>query len=200
MPFLKSLLFGIHPNCLFLFLPLQTTLAIQRGNLWDLCLSLACKQNLGRLRAPLLFCKNHRYGFCQVSPWSHTEPQKACLLPQREEPCVGWTWPLCAQGAVRNPSLSSCCSSFCFSPPSESRGSLAGIPFHCSLTVFAGDVAAPVILAVAALHHALGVRIVASTAAHQATAVAATRCLVTIPEEKIKQKQWLKSVGFGDRE
>lgn len=77
------------------------------------------------------------------------------------------------------------------------KSSLADIPFHCSLTVFTGDVAAPVILAVAALHHSIGVHIVASTAAHQTTAVTSTRCLVTIPEEKIKQciSQWGSEIG-----
>lgn len=51
--------------------------------------------------------------------------------------------------------------------------SLADVALHGALTPAAGDVTAPVVLAVAALDHAVCVRVVAASTAHEVTAVAA---------------------------
>lgn len=62
--------------------------------------------------------------------------------------------------------------------------SFADVSLHDPLTLLAGDVAAPVVLAVAALHQLLRVRVVASAAAHQVTAVAAQGGFVALPGER----------------
>lgn len=59
--------------------------------------------------------------------------------------------------------------------------SLADIALHRALTATARDVAAPVVLAVAALNDAVRVRVVAAAAAHEVTAVTAVGCLVALP-------------------
>lgn len=51
--------------------------------------------------------------------------------------------------------------------------SFADVSLHNPVALLAGDVAAPVILAMAAFHQLLRVRVVAAAAAHQVTAVAA---------------------------
>ena len=61
------------------------------------------------------------------------------------------------------------------------RDSFADISLHNPLALLAGDVAAPVVLAVAALHQLLCVGVVATAAAHQVAAVAARRGLVALP-------------------
>ena len=60
-------------------------------------------------------------------------------------------------------------------------GLFADVSLHYPFTLLAGDVAAPVVLAVAALHQFLGVGVVAPPTAHQVTAVAAHRRLVALP-------------------
>ena len=57
--------------------------------------------------------------------------------------------------------------------PRSRMASLADVALHGALTPAAGDVAAPVVLAVAALDHAVCVRVVAASTAHEVTAVAA---------------------------
>lgn len=64
--------------------------------------------------------------------------------------------------------------------------SLADISLHDALTFFAGYIAAPVVLAVAALDQLLRVGVVATTTAHQVTAVTANRCFVALPEKNRK--------------
>lgn len=59
--------------------------------------------------------------------------------------------------------------------------SLADVSLDGVCALLTGDVAAPVVLAVAALHHFLCVRVVASSAAHQIAAVAPARRLVALP-------------------
>lgn len=61
------------------------------------------------------------------------------------------------------------------------RPSLADVALHRALAAAARDVAAPVILAVAALDHAVRVGVVASAAAHEVTAVTAVGRLVALP-------------------
>ena len=65
--------------------------------------------------------------------------------------------------------------------PRSRVASLADIALHGALTPTAGDVAAPVVLAVAALNHTVCVGVVAASTAHEVTAVAAMRCLVALP-------------------
>ena len=60
--------------------------------------------------------------------------------------------------------------------------SLADVSLHDPLALLAGHVAAPVVLAVAALHQLLAVRVVATAAAHQVTAVTAEGRFVALPE------------------
>lgn len=73
-------------------------------------------------------------------------------------------------------------------PPAGLRGSprgcvasLADVALHGALTPTAGDVAAPMVLAVAALDHAVCVGVVAASTAHEVAAVAAMRGLVALP-------------------
>lgn len=54
------------------------------------------------------------------------------------------------------------------------RDSFTHVSLHSPLTLLAGDIAAPVVLAVAALYHLLTVGVIASAAAHQVAAVAPT--------------------------
>lgn len=63
----------------------------------------------------------------------------------------------------------------------EEGASLAHVSLDSPLALFAGDVAAPVVLAVAALHHFVHVGVVAAAAAHKVTAVAAVGGLVALP-------------------
>lgn len=60
--------------------------------------------------------------------------------------------------------------------------SFADVSLHDPLALLAGDVAAPVVLAVAALHQLLCVRVVATAAAHQVTAVTAQGGFVALSE------------------
>lgn len=60
-------------------------------------------------------------------------------------------------------------------------GSFADVSLHDPLALLAGDVAAPVVLAVAALHQLLRVRVVATAAAHQVAAVTAQGGFVALP-------------------
>lgn len=61
------------------------------------------------------------------------------------------------------------------------RYSFADVSLHHPLTLLAGDIAAPVVLAVAAFHQLLCVRVVATAAAHQITTVAASGRFVALP-------------------
>ena len=61
------------------------------------------------------------------------------------------------------------------------EGLFADVSLDYPFALLAGDVAAPVVLAVAALHQFLGVGVVASPTAHQLTAVAAHGRLVALP-------------------
>ena len=67
------------------------------------------------------------------------------------------------------------------SPTGAGQASLADIALHRALTPAAGDVAAPVVLAVAPLDHAVCVGVVAASTAHEVAAVAALGCLVALP-------------------
>lgn len=60
--------------------------------------------------------------------------------------------------------------------------SLAHVALHGALTAAAGHVAAPVVPAVAPLHHTICVGVVATAAAHEVTAVAAMGSLVALPD------------------
>lgn len=62
--------------------------------------------------------------------------------------------------------------------------SFADVSLDSPLTLFTGDIAAPVVFAVAPLHHFVHVGVVASAAAHQVTAVAAIGGLVALPGGK----------------
>ena len=61
--------------------------------------------------------------------------------------------------------------------------SFADVFLHDPLALLAGYVAAPVVLAVAALHQLLHVRVVATAAAHQVTVVAAQGGFIALPEK-----------------
>lgn len=61
------------------------------------------------------------------------------------------------------------------------RDSFANVSLHDPLAFLAGYVATPVVLAVAALHQLLRVRVVAAATAHQVTAVTANRGFVALP-------------------
>lgn len=67
------------------------------------------------------------------------------------------------------------------SPHGVGRASLADIALHGALALTAGDVAAPMVFAVAPLDHAVRVGVVATSAAHEVTAVTAVGCLVALP-------------------
>lgn len=67
--------------------------------------------------------------------------------------------------------------------------SFADVSLHDPLTLLAGHVAAPVVLAVAALHYLLRVWVVATAAAHQVTAVAAHGSFVALPGISIKKER-----------
>lgn len=74
------------------------------------------------------------------------------------------------------------------------RVSLADVSLHSPLALLAGDVAAPVVLAVTTLHQLLRVGVVATATAHQVTAVAATGRFVALSEngrggEKEREKE-----------
>lgn len=74
------------------------------------------------------------------------------------------------------------------SPRVETEGiSLAHVSLDSPLALFTGHVAAPVVLAVAPLHHFVHVGVVASAAAHQVTAVAPVGGLVALPARKNTQ-------------
>lgn len=59
--------------------------------------------------------------------------------------------------------------------------SFAHVSFNSPLAFFTGHVAAPVVFAVAPLHHFVHVRVVASATAHQIAAVAAVGGFVALP-------------------
>lgn len=59
--------------------------------------------------------------------------------------------------------------------------SLADIALHHALTPAAGDIAAPVVLAVTSLHHSVRVGVVAAPTAHEVAAVTAVGGLVALP-------------------
>lgn len=67
---------------------------------------------------------------------------------------------------------------------SRKKNSFANVSLHGSLTLFAGYVATPVVLAVAAFYQLLCVWVISTAAAHQVTAVTANRCFVALPETK----------------
>lgn len=67
--------------------------------------------------------------------------------------------------------------------------SFADVSLHDPLALLAGDVAAPVVLAVAALHQLLHVRVVATAAAHQVAAVTADRGFVALPKSSVDKKE-----------
>lgn len=69
--------------------------------------------------------------------------------------------------------------------------SFADVSLDSPLTLFTGDVAAPVVFAVAPLHHFVHVGVVASAAAHQVTAVTPIGGLVALPGGK---ETWWVSV------
>lgn len=64
------------------------------------------------------------------------------------------------------------------------RASLAHVSLDRLLAFFAGDITAPVVLAVTPLHHFIHVRVVATPAAHEVTAVAAVGGFVALPGRK----------------
>lgn len=78
----------------------------------------------------------------------------------------------------------------------RTAGSFADVFLHDPLTLLAGDVAAPVVLAVAALHLLLRVRVVATAAAHQVAAVTAEGGFVALPEISIDQKRCVRTMGY----
>lgn len=63
----------------------------------------------------------------------------------------------------------------------ERAASLADVALHCAFTPAAGDVAAPVVLAVTPLHHAVRVGVVAAPTAHEVAAVTAVGGFVALP-------------------
>lgn len=63
----------------------------------------------------------------------------------------------------------------------EHTASLADVALHCALTPAAGDVAAPMVLAMAPLHHSVRVGVVATPTAHEVAAVTAVGSLVALP-------------------
>lgn len=63
----------------------------------------------------------------------------------------------------------------------EHTVSLADVALHCALAPAAGDVAAPVVLAVTSLHHSVRVGVVATPTAHEVAAVTAVGGLVALP-------------------
>lgn len=67
--------------------------------------------------------------------------------------------------------------------PPQGQGivSLADIALHRALTPAAGDVTAPVVLAVTSLHHSVRVGVVAAPTAHEVAAVTAIGGLVALP-------------------
>lgn len=65
--------------------------------------------------------------------------------------------------------------------PRGGRGSLADVALHGALAPAAGDVAAPVVFAVAPLDHAVCVGVVTASAAHEVAAVTAMGRLVALP-------------------
>lgn len=65
--------------------------------------------------------------------------------------------------------------------------SFAHVFLHSPLALLASDVAAPVVLAVAAFHHFLCVGVVASSAAHQVATVAAAGRLVALPGRRAEE-------------
>lgn len=70
---------------------------------------------------------------------------------------------------------------------SRKMDSFANVSLHGSLTLFAGYVATPVVLAVAAFYQLLCVRVISTAAAHQVTAVTANRRFVALPETKAEE-------------
>lgn len=69
--------------------------------------------------------------------------------------------------------------------------SFAHVFLHSPLALLARDVAAPVVFAVAALHHSLWIRVVASATAHQITAVTAAWGLIALPAEQTDKKKFI---------
>lgn len=72
------------------------------------------------------------------------------------------------------------------------KDSFADISLDDPLTLLASYVAAPVVLAVAALHQLLRIWVVATAAAHQITAVAANWGFVALPRVSKERKHWIK--------
>lgn len=66
--------------------------------------------------------------------------------------------------------------------PLGDEGSFADVSLNHPLTLLTGDVATPVVLAMAALHQLLRVGVVAAAAAHQVTAVTPDGRFVALPE------------------
>lgn len=76
------------------------------------------------------------------------------------------------------------------------KGSFADVSLDDPLTLLASYVAAPVVLAVAALHELLRIWVVATAAAHQITAVTASRGLVALPGVSMKRRHWIRFSSF----
>lgn len=66
-------------------------------------------------------------------------------------------------------------------PAGRGVASLADVALHGALASAAGDIAAPVVLAVAPLYHAVRVGVVAAATAHEVAAVTAVGRLVALP-------------------
>lgn len=60
----------------------------------------------------------------------------------------------------------------------------AYISLHCPFTPLAGDIAAPVILALASLHNSLSEGIVAATTAHYIATPTVVGCLIALSGDK----------------
>lgn len=71
--------------------------------------------------------------------------------------------------------------------PAATCCSFADVSLHRALTLLAGDVAAPVIFAVAAFNQFLCVGVVSTIAAHHVAAVAARRRLVALSAKSMFQ-------------
>lgn len=76
------------------------------------------------------------------------------------------------------------------------KDSFADVSLDDPLTLLASYVAAPVVLAVAALHQLLWIRVVATAAAHQITAVTANWGFVALPRVSKERKHWIKFSSF----
>lgn len=72
--------------------------------------------------------------------------------------------------------------------------SLADVSLNSAMAGFAGDVTAPVIFTLAALHQHLCIGIIPSSTTHESTALTTGRSLVTLPAERIQSKLFTRNV------